>query len=203
MAVEVVKDIDLGYRKLMRELKRANDLTVAIGVQGKQAAASSYKNTNATNLQIAATHELGRPEANIPKRSFLLDTLEFKQNEYKSLTTVLLAKVVDSKGAYTARKALSLLGARVKSDARERIVRGIPPELAEATVRWRAGKNRRAGALVRRELKKGAKMIDLVGSFTPLKDTGTLIRSITWKVRKGLGGEGVSTGDEEGTEGAE
>ena len=191
MPLEVVKDTDLGYKKLMRELKKAENLTVAIGVQGKQAAASSYKDTEATNLQIAATHELGDPSRKIPKRSFLQDTLEFKQNEYKALTTVLLAKVVDSKGKYTARKALSLLGARVRADARERIVRGIPPELAESTIRWRAGKNRRVGALVKRERKKGAKLADLAGSFTPLKDTGTLIRSITWKVRKDLGKGGI------------
>lgn len=198
---EVVSDIDHGYRQLMRELKRANNSAVTIGVQGKQASASTYKETGASNLQIAATHELGDPARKVPKRSFLQGTLDAEMHRYRSMTTVLLAKVVNSKGQYKTRKALGLLGARIRADVRDTLKSGIAPELALSTIRWRARKRRVVAREISKLRKAGFALKDIVGHFTPLLDTGTLVRSVTWKVRKGFRGEaGSGNVDEEAQE---
>ena len=183
-----IQDIDHGFRALTRQLRAADDLAVTIGVQGKAALASTYEGTDASNLQIAATNELGWPAKNIPKRSYLKATLDAKQAEYAALIGHLMAQMVSSKGKFTARKALNTLGTRVTADVKARIKAGIAPDLALSTIRWRARMTKSVAARLRRGRKKeGKSAMDMAGTFTPLLHKGTLIRSITWKVRKKFG----------------
>ena len=182
------KDIDHGYRRLTHELKASDGLSVTVGIQGPTALATSYDDTQATNVQVAATQELGWPEKNIPRRSFLRDTVDANQVIYGLLISKLLARMVKSKGKFTADQALNLLGARVSADARRRIRAGIAPDLAASTILWRARQNKGVATKLRRGRKKGKSLQELAGSFTPLINTGTLMNSITWLVRKNFRG---------------
>jgi phage gpG-like protein len=48
-----------------------------VGIVG----AGKPRSDGASNIQLAIIHEFGFPEDNIPRRSFLIDTIEHKKNE--------------------------------------------------------------------------------------------------------------------------
>lgn len=109
-----------------------------------------------SNVEIGLIHEFGAPDAGIPERSFLRSTFDTRMPELKRLSNTLAKNVYDEG---SASDALGLMGAFLSAEVKKTIVNHIPPPLAQAT-------------------------IDRKGSSTPLVDTGQLINSITWVVRK-------------------
>jgi hypothetical protein len=104
---------------------------------------------------IAASQEFGTDM--IPERSFLRATLDEQDGAYREATADAIRSVLD--GKRPAKVALERLGLRVAHDAQGKIRSGIDPALAPATI--------------------AAK-----GSSKPLIDTGRLLRSITYQVRR-------------------
>ncbi|MFW6086146.1 MAG: hypothetical protein ACODAG_02995 [Myxococcota bacterium] len=148
-----IKDVDRGYRELMRRMDRIAKVKpeVVVGIMGQ----SAYEQAgdDATVLDIALFHELGM---GVPRRSWLRDwydeRLPANRKRIKKLARMVL------KGELDERRALELFGVRAVASIRRRIRKGIPPALSEVT-------------------------IERKGSATPLIDTGQLIRSITHEVR--------------------
>lgn len=104
---------------------------------------------------IAASQEFGTDT--IPERSFLRATLDEQDAAYREATADAIRGVLD--GKRSAKVALERLGLRVVRDVQGRIRAGIDPALAPSTI-----------------AKKG--------SSKPLIDTGRLLRSITYQVRR-------------------
>lgn len=104
---------------------------------------------------IAASHEFGTDT--VPERSFLRATLDEQDGAYREATADAIRSVLD--GKRSAQVALERLGLRVVRDVRGKIRSGLDPALAPATI--------------------AAK-----GSSKPLIDTGRLLRSITYQVRR-------------------
>ena len=113
-----------------------------------------------TVAQIAAIHEFGSSDGKIPQRSMLGATIDEKDMALRLLVGRLLAKVAD--GEMKQNQALGILGQQVVDWVRSRMVKGIKPALSAATIR-----------------RKGA------GKSTPLIDTGQLLGSVSFEVRKG------------------
>jgi hypothetical protein len=151
-----IKDIDRGYRDLMRRLDRAARLKpeVVVGVLGDDAG-KSYTDgtTEATVGDIAFWHELG---LGTPRRSWLRDWYDEQLPKNKKAIRALAIKVL--KGEMDERKALEVFGIKAVSGIRKRIRSGIAPPLSEATVARR-------------------------GPGVPLIDTAQFIQSITHEVR--------------------
>lgn len=105
--------------------------------------------------RIAASQEFGTDT--IPERSFLRSTLDEQDGAYREATADAIRSVLD--GKRSAQTALERLGLRVVRDVQGKIRSGIDPALAPATI--------------------AAK-----GSSKPLVDTGRLLRSITYQVRR-------------------
>ena len=114
---------------------------------------------------IARVHELGL--GNAPARSFLRATIDAGRKKYTRLSKTAYRKFLD--GEWTIQRAMMAVAVEIKADIQARIVRGIPPELAEATVRAK----RRAGMPKPR---------------TPLFATGKLFNSIRVRLPKWAGG---------------
>jgi phage gpG-like protein len=152
-----VTDKDLGWKAIAKQLQR--DASVTIGIRGDQN--NSRTDGPATNVEIATVHEFGGVVAidgkavNVPRRSFLRDTVDLNEARYIALIgkmkTSIFTKTISSK------QALSVLGQAVKADMINRINAGIPPANSEIT-------------------------IERKGSSTTLIDTGQLKKSITYEV---------------------
>jgi hypothetical protein len=149
-----IKDIDRGYRDLMKRLDRASRLKpeVVVGILG-DAVDKPYPDGEATVGDIAFWHELG---LGVPRRSWLRDWYDEQLPANKRAIRALAIKVL--KGEMDERKALEVFGIQAVASIRKRIKAGIAPPLDPRT-------------------------IERKGSDTPLIDKAQFIQSISWEVR--------------------
>ena len=129
---------------------------VRIGVLG----AGGEARDDLTQAELAAIHEFGAPRANVPERSFLRATADAKRLEWLALLERTLRLV--TAGRLELEAALGIVGQKAVADVVARIRRGagIPPPLQPETIRRK-------------------------GSDRPLVDTGRLVQSISYEIRKG------------------
>lgn len=111
-------------------------------------------------IRVGATHEFGDDQAGIPERPWMRSTMTSKRKEHRKLIETLIRRV--ARGELTREAALELLGTKVASDMRERIVDLDSPPNSPATI--------------------AAK-----GSSNPLVDTGHLRQQVTHEVVKKRG----------------
>jgi len=103
--------------------------------------------------EVAAFHEFGT--ATIPQRSFIRAWYDENLEANKTIWRAVMARAM--RGEITREQGLNQLGALFVGQIQKRIADGIPPELAESTIRQK-------------------------GSSVPLIDTGQLRSSITYQV---------------------
>lgn len=142
---------DSVWRKILAMVRGMGKAHVKIGVFG-----------DATK---AAAHEFGAPGAGIPERSFIRLTFTHKQAELQKLLGALAKKVLTSKGEFTEKEALEVLGLWGATECKKTISEGPQEEWPELNKAY--------------EAKKLA-----AGKTTMLVDTGELINSITYQVSK-------------------
>lgn len=117
------------------------------------------------NASIAAVHEFGYPEGNIPERPFMGPSFDSHASKYSRLLEVQARAYLE--GRANLETALGLLGLQMVTDVRDTIVGGapLPPPNAPATLARKAAKGR--------------------GEVRTLVDTGQMVRSITYVVSTG------------------
>lgn len=133
-----------------------------------------------TNASLAYIHDQGAPEAHIPARPFMRPgiTAALPQIQ-RRLASAMRAAMRGN--ALVAEQAMQQAGLVAQSSIRNHIDAGIPPPLAEYTLRKRAEKGRR-GAMI--ELDRRAAGLPAGLSFAkPLVDTGEMRKSITYVIR--------------------
>nr|DAJ97448.1 MAG TPA: virion morphogenesis protein [Caudoviricetes sp.] len=128
-----------------------------LGVVVGVTAKTNGRNGEFSNAELAAIHEFGSPARNIPERSFLRKPLISNAAVIANLAKNAVGKFIT--GQITAEAALGALGEEAKSISKTAITEGITPALKPATIKR----------------KKSSK---------PLIDTGQLLNSITYEVRK-------------------
>ena len=120
-------------------------------------AKSNARSDELTNADLAMIHEFGSPAHNIPERSFLRKPLINNAEAVANLAKNAIGKFIA--GEISAAEALGVIGEEAKGISKEAVTNGIAPSLKPATIKR----------------KKSSK---------PLIDTGQLINSITYEVRK-------------------
>nr|DAX94561.1 MAG TPA: virion morphogenesis protein [Caudoviricetes sp.] len=120
-------------------------------------AKSNARSDELTNADLAMIHEFGSPAHNIPERSFLRKPLINNAEAVANLAKNAIGKFIA--GEISAAEALGVIGEEAKGISKEAVTNGINPALNPATIKR----------------KKSSK---------PLIDTGQLINSITYEVRK-------------------
>lgn len=115
-----------------------------------------HTGSETTIAQVAAWNEFGTD--NIPERSFLRSTIKEERSRIKKEMRTMLPKI--AKGELTTDNALGRLGTFTAGKVQKKIVDLRTPPNAPST----------------RFLKK---------STNPLIDTGQLLQSVTYRVRKG------------------
>jgi hypothetical protein len=150
-----IRDVDRGWKKLLREMRRAGKSFVKVGVLDERAHRTG-EDTSITNTDLALIHEFGA--GNVPERSFLRSTFDAQRGKYEQRVRTYARAMVD--GKMDEMRALNLLGLEHVADIKRTIADGIPPPNAPATIARK-------------------------GSSTPLVDTGQLLNSVTYAVVKG------------------
>ena len=145
-----LQDNDEGYQDILRRLEMEFEVTV--GVIGDKAS-QAHEGSEETVVEIGTKHEFG---IDVPKRSFIRDTVDAHQSDIQDLQRIAGKKLLDRRRK-RLEKIPEAFGLVVVGMIQERIAAGIPPENSEET-------------------------IERKGSSTPLIDTGQLRSSITHKV---------------------
>lgn len=95
-----VKDTDMGWDKIMKELEKIarDDNTLTAGFIEGQGGDQVHTNTDLTNAELAAIHEFGSPQNNLPERPFM------RQGTEKAKDKVNLAILKGSKELFAGRE---------------------------------------------------------------------------------------------------
>ena len=159
-----LEEIDRGWNGIVAAMKTAvAQRVIDVGIVG-DGAAEEHAEDGMTNARLATMHEYGsiKVKDQPPERSFLRSTIDVNRAKYEGLLKRAAKQFFERKRLLTS--SLNLIGARVTADVQNTIRRGIPPPLADSTIRQKT-----VGG------KKGT---------TPLIDTGQMIGALTWIVRK-------------------
>lgn len=125
------------------------------------------------NATLGYIHEHGSPAANIPARPWLRPGVAEAKKEIETRLHAMGEAVF--RGETNLDKHLTALGLVVVNAIRRRMQQGIPPPLADSTIRRR--KQRSAGSKYKRKASSAK-------DTTPLIDTGKMIAAITFVIRK-------------------
>jgi hypothetical protein len=150
-----VTDRDLGYRRIMRNLRQLGRLRVPAVFVGIRAGTQAVDGTSMA--LIAAANEFGTADGHVPERSFIRSTIDENREKYLGALTKATGRAVD-KGTAAMKTELGKVGARVTADIQRKIVALKEPPNAPST-------------------------IEKKGSANPLIDKGRLRQSIDWEVR--------------------
>lgn len=152
------RDIDQGYKELVRRVFDLKSPKVAVGIFEADGAQEHDGERGTTVLDVAVWNEFGTDT--IPERSFLRGWFDENIDRAREAMRRLMVQVVE--GKITKSRALDLFGLWVQAEIQKRIAQGIPPPNAPST-------------------------IENKGSSKPLIDTGQLRSSITYGVDAGDG----------------
>lgn len=151
-----IKDVDRGYRELMRTAKRGRTgHRLTLGIHKKEGA---EKRGKASLAQIALYNEFGT--ARIPMRSWLRAWVDENRMQIARDIQRALERAVDPNSASSIEDELNKLGLKYVGQIQQRIANGIEPPNAPST-----------------EKRKG--------STKPLIDSGQFRQSIRHKVQTG------------------
>lgn len=136
------------------------------------------------NADIGYLMENGIPERNVPARPHLVPGARDAQARITDLLRQGARLAMEGRTEAVMR-ALNAVGLTAQSSIRARIRAGIPPPLADSTIRARARRGRKGAKreLARRAAGGAAGTTDV----TPLIDTGQYIAAITYVIRRLVG----------------
>jgi hypothetical protein len=140
-----------------------------------------------TNASLAYIHDTGMPEQNIPARPFMLPGLERAKDKVagqlvRGAKAMVAAAQAGRDPVAAAESGLDAAGLLAVASIKMTISDGVPPPLADATVRNRARKGRKgAKEELKRRAAGEAPGTELV---KPLIDTGEMRTSITYVKRQ-------------------
>lgn len=122
-----VRDIDLGWNKILRNMQEVGSKSVKVGIQAGDKAADGKHDL----AFVAGVHEFGTER--VPQRSFLRTGIDNNKGKINRLRDSLAGRIVD--GSATPRGALDIIGLAVTGMIQEQITDGDYVPLAPSTVR--------------------------------------------------------------------
>lgn len=160
MSKAKVKDIDRGYKKILKNISKLSAKPyVKVGILEK---AGKHADSDLNVAEVLSIHEFGAPLVNIPERAPIRKTMDGKRSEINSTIDKVYEKVI--KGDLDTDQGLSIIGQDVKRKIQGTIRDGLDPPWTESTLKARAAKQ---GGIV---------------AIVPLIDSGQTIKSIDYEV---------------------
>jgi hypothetical protein len=176
-----VKDDKIGsFLRAKRQIAMLSSASISIGVHGPEDSKTRGPdgrpartkpvpgNDPISMAELATIHEFGTDR--IPARPFLRPGVDGAIRDLDRVAGVAIGQIMD--GDRTAQQTADLMGIVAVGSVHDRIASGIDPALAEST---RAKRDKKAESV---GYDNG-----LAGQYTPLRDTGNLIQSITYRAR--------------------
>lgn len=179
--VEIIRD---NTDKLRDGLALLTGQDVLVGVPADKSHRDGSKPIG--NAALAYIHDNGAPEVNVPARPFMVPGIENAQNKIAERMRAAAEAAIDGRPEGVTRN-LNAAGLIAQASIRARITEGIPPPLADSTIRGR--RYQRGTATMRagevKELSRRAAGRDpSVGLVKPLINTGQLRNAITYVIRR-------------------
>lgn len=155
----MVVDIDLGFRRIVREINSLNNVRIQVGFQEgtitePQTKGNRVKEAGLNMAQIAAQNEFGT--ATIPQRSFIRTAWDENINQIESVIRSQITGIID--GTRTNNAAYATIGNVIVALIQRKIYQIRSPPNAPST-------------------------IALKGSSKPLIDFGQMVASVRYIVR--------------------
>lgn len=134
-----------------------------------------------TNAELAYIHDNGAPEVNIPARPFMVPGINDAMPQNESIMRKQAQYAIDGKGAAKVNEGFERIGFNCVDKITSVIRAGVPPPLADRTVRnrLRKGDIKAQYELNRRAAGYGAS----TQIVKPLIDTAEMLKSLTYVVR--------------------
>lgn len=156
----VVRDIDMGYDKITSEIKKFRSKVVLTGFQEETVTKFQVKNGRVKKggesmASIAAQNEFGAP--GVPQRSFMRTAFDENITRIYEVLELQYGLVVDQQ--ITAKQALGEIGEFMIALIKRKITQITFPPNSPVT-------------------------IALKGSSKPLVDTGQMLNSVTYTIRR-------------------
>lgn len=172
-------------KALQRNVKLLPGMQVLVGIPGENA----EREGDLTNAQLGYIHEFGAPEANVPARPFLIPGIEsVRPRIERHLMAAAKVGLTGKTARADSMKYLNAAGMTAVNGVRAYMTRGVPPPLADSTLRRRAGRRKGSGHRINKgsaaELKaRAAGAEPSMASVKPLIDTGQLRAAVTYVIR--------------------
>jgi len=126
MGVTVI-DKDLGFKRIVREVKRTSKSYTEVGFQGDKKEASG----KARIVDVAVFNEFGTE--NIPSRSFMRTAFDRVQSQLDRLITNLYRRLL--LGEIGTAKSLKIIGEYMKSEVQKQIDMTLEPSNSPSTIK--------------------------------------------------------------------
>lgn len=152
---------------------------VMVGVPAEKGSRNDAAPIN--NAALAYIHENGAPEAGIPARPFLKPGIEAKRDDITEGLVKVGTAALDGRPEAVDRgfHAVGLIG---QNAVRAKVNEGVPPPLAESTLRARAARGRKGA---QQELANRAAGLPASTELAkPLIDTAQMRNSLSYVIRK-------------------
>jgi len=167
--------------EIQRRLQQLAELDILVGVPGEETERDEDDASGLTNAALAYIHDNGAPEQNIPQREFMRPGIESVKPEVQR-RLVKMARSVVLGGVDKMAQQATAIGLRAKLAIQNAINDGVPPPLADATLRARARKGRKGA---QEELKSRSEGNPAgMALAKPLVDTAQMRNSINYVLRK-------------------
>jgi hypothetical protein len=160
-----VRDIDRGYKALVRALHASPKYAVEVGILPEDGAVADEDGI--TLAGYATVNEFGSADGRVPQRSFLRSTVDENREKYLQMT---------------ARAAARSLSDSVLAQGDGAVERVLLDELGRLGLRGERDVKRKIRDL--RDPPNAPMTIKLKGSSNPLIDTGRMRRNIRSRVSK-------------------
>ena len=130
-----VRDIDLGWKKIKKELDMLNNSYTKVGIQG----AAGNEENGASIAMVGFYNEFGTDDKRIPARPFMSSSFEEQKKEIEKIKRSQYSKVLG--GMQTVRGALAILGEYMTGKVKMKITSLRTPPNAESTIRMKKSSN--------------------------------------------------------------
>lgn len=122
-------DKDLGYKRILKEIKNLDNARADIGYFGEK----KEHGSDLSIVGIATVQEFGSPKKNIPARPFIRTTADQKKVEWRNRLDRYMADVL--RGKTNVLSALTAFGEIAVSDIRKKITDIKTPPKSPSTIK--------------------------------------------------------------------
>lgn len=137
-----------------------------------------------TNAALGYIHDNGAPEQNIPARPFMVPAMADAQEPVSEMLGQLAEKVVRTNNPLLIERGLHIVGMRAELAIKNKINEGIPPPLADRTLRERNRRTKKGSKSAQKEMARRAQGLAPSTEFAkPLIDTGAMRNAVKYVIR--------------------